>query len=208
MNWLIRAWHENRNVVLADEMGLGKTIMTLSLFDHLNKFCKLRGPYLILAPLTTLEHWKRIADEWTSLNSILYYDPSSSEGRAEIRHWDWYYTDVTYKGTVTQKSELFKFNLIITSFEVFMQDLNPILQEIPFIYIVVDEAHRLKNKQAKTLKLLKDHPCKRILLLTGTPVQNNTKELWTLLNYIEPEKFDSLETFLEQYGNLESFEQI
>jgi chromodomain-helicase-DNA-binding protein 7 len=51
-----------------------------------------------------------------------------------------------------------------------MSDLNPILQEIPFIYIVVDEAHRLKNKQAKTLKLLKDHPCKRILLLTGTPV--------------------------------------
>lgn len=85
MNWLIRAWHEHRNVVLADEMGLGKTIMTLALFDHLNKYCKLRGPYLILAPLTTLEHWKRIADEWTSLNSVLYYDQSSSEGRAEIR---------------------------------------------------------------------------------------------------------------------------
>jgi chromodomain-helicase-DNA-binding protein 7 len=51
-----------------------------------------------------------------------------------------------------------------------MQDLNNILKEIPFLYIVVDEAHRLKNKQAKTLKLLKEHPCKRILLLTGTPV--------------------------------------
>ena len=95
---------------------------------------------------------------------------------------------------------------MITSFEVFMSDLNPILQEIPFIYIVVDEAHRLKNKQAKTLTLLKDHPCKRILLLTGTPVQNNTKELWTLLNYIEPEKFNNMDSFLEQYGNLESYE--
>ena len=81
LNWLIRAWHEHRNVVLADEMGLGKTIMTLSLFDHLNKVYKLRGPFLILAPLTTLEHWKRIADEWTNLNSVLYYDPASSEGR-------------------------------------------------------------------------------------------------------------------------------
>lgn len=89
-----------------------------------------------------------------------------------------------------------------------MSDLNPIIQEIPFIYIVVDEAHRLKNKQAKTLKLLKDHPCKRILLLTGTPVQNNTKELWTLLNYIEPEKFNNMDQFLEQYGNLESYDQI
>ena len=189
-------------------MGLGKTIMTLALFDHLCKVQKLRGPFLILAPLTTLEHWKRIADEWTSLNSILYYDPSSAEGRAEIRHWEWYYTDVTYKGAVTQKSELYKFNIMITSFEVFMSDLNPIIQEIPFIQIVVDEAHRLKNKQAKTLKLLKDHPCKRILLLTGTPVQNNTKELWILLNYIEPEKFSNQELFLEKYGNLETFEQI
>lgn len=208
LNWLIRAWHEHRNVVLADEMGLGKTIMTLSLFDHLNKVYKLRGPFLILAPLTTLEHWKRIADEWTSLNSVLYYDPNSSEGRQEIRLCEWFYTDITYKGTTTQKSELYKFNLMITSFEVFMQDLNTVIQEIPFLYIVVDEAHRLKNKQAKTLKLLKDHPCKRILLLTGTPVQNNTKELWTLLNYIEPEKFSNMDLFMQEYGNLETFEQI
>lgn len=66
-------------------MGLGKTIMTLALFDHITKMYKLRGPFLILAPLTTLEHWKRIADEWTGLNSVLYYDPSSAEGRNEIR---------------------------------------------------------------------------------------------------------------------------
>ena len=146
LNWLIRAWHEHRNVVLADEMGLGKTIMSLSLFEHLNTAYKLRGPYLILAPLTTLEHWKRIADEWTHLNTVLYYDNGSAEGRQKIREWEWFYTDITYKGTITQKLELYKFNIMITSFEVFMSDLNPILQEIPFIYIVVDEAHRLKNK--------------------------------------------------------------
>ena len=101
LNWLIRAWYEHRNVVLADEMGLGKTIMTLALFDHLAKYCKLRGPFLILAPLTTLEHWKRIADDWTELNSVLYYDPGSAEGRQEIRQWEWFFTDVTYKGTIT-----------------------------------------------------------------------------------------------------------
>lgn len=82
-------------------MGLGKTIMTLSLFEHLNRVYKLKGPYLILAPLTTLEHWKRIADEWTTLNSVLYYDPNSAEGRSEIRYWEWYYTDITYKGQIT-----------------------------------------------------------------------------------------------------------
>ncbi len=62
---------------------------------------KLRGPFLILAPLTTLEHWKRIADEWTTMNSVLYYDQNSAEGRQDIRLWEWFYTDVTYKGTIT-----------------------------------------------------------------------------------------------------------
>ena len=57
---------------------------------------------------------------------------------------------------------------------------------IPFQYVVVDEAHRLKNKNAKILSLLKELPCMRILLLTGTPIQNNTQELWSLLNYIHP----------------------
>jgi len=62
--------------------------------------------------------------------------------------------------------------------------------------VVIDEAHRLKNATTKTLSLLKEHPCKRILLLTGTPVQNNTKELFTLLNYIESEKFSSYDKFM------------
>ena len=69
---------------------------------------------------------------------------------------------------------------------------------------MVDEAHRLKNKGAKTLVLLKEHPCRRILLLTGTPVQNNTKELFTLLNYIESENFNSFERFMDEYGDLKT----
>lgn len=57
LNWLVKSWHEDRNVVLADEMGLGKTIMTLSFFHHLYTKLNLKGPFLIIAPLTTLEHW-------------------------------------------------------------------------------------------------------------------------------------------------------
>ena len=97
---------------------------------------------------------------------------------------------------------------MITSYEVFNQDMSEVLKEIPFLYTVVDEAHRLKNKSTKTLTLLKEHPCRRILLLTGTPIQNNTKELFTLLNYIEPETFGSFDKFMESYGKLESAEQV
>ena len=74
--------------------------------------------------------------------------------------------------------------------------------------MIVDEAHRLKNKAAKTLTLLKEHPCRRILLLTGTPVQNNTKELFVLLNYLEPEQFYNFDKFMEQYGMLKSANQV
>jgi chromodomain-helicase-DNA-binding protein 7 len=55
-------------------MGLGKTIMTIALLDHLIKFCKIRGPFLVMAPLSTLDHWKRVAEDWTLMNVIVYHD--------------------------------------------------------------------------------------------------------------------------------------
>jgi len=55
---------------------------------------------------------------------------------------------------------------------------------------------------------LKELPCTRILLITGTPIQNNIEELWSLLNFIEPKIFDNFETFNQLYGNLENVEQV
>ena len=205
---MLRAFQDNRNIVLADEMGLGKTIQAISLLDHLIKICKIRGPFLVIAPLSTLDHWKKVAEEWTYMNVVVYHDRVGAEGRAQMRQHDWFYTDVTNKGTITQKSKLIKFNLMITSYEVFNADLTDCLKDVPFQYVIVDEAHRLKNKQAKTLVLIKEHPCRRILLLTGTPVQNNTKELFTLLNYLEPDNFGSFDRFMGEYGDLKTAEQV
>lgn len=73
-----------------------------------------------------------------------------------------------------QPSHLNKFQILITSYEVFMLDFQTVIIDIPFQFIIVDEAHRLKNKNAKILGTLKQLPCKRVLLLTGTPIQNNT----------------------------------
>lgn len=100
-------------------MGLGKTIQAVALLDHLAKICKIRGPFLVIAPLSTLDHWKKISEEWTYLNTVIYHDQRGAEGRREVMNHDWYYTDVTNKGTITQKSRLIKFNIMITSYEVF-----------------------------------------------------------------------------------------
>ena len=208
LNWLIQAWYNRRNVILADEMGLGKTIQSIAFLNHLNNFEGCRGPFLIIAPLSTLEHWKRTAEDWTNLNAVLYYDTGSIEGRAACRGYEWFYIDVSTKGALLQTAELYKFQILITSYEVFLQDLNNVFLSIPFQFIVVDEAHRLKNTNAKILGSLKRLPCKRILLLTGTPIQNNTEELWSLLNYIEPDKFNSLQHFLYEFGDLSKADQV
>jgi SNF2 family DNA or RNA helicase len=88
----------------------------------------------------------------------LYYDAEGFEGRNAIRNYEWYYTDITKEGYPTQKYKILKFNVILTSFEVFCSDLYSVFLEIPYRAIFIDEAHRLKNKASKTLTMLKEHP--------------------------------------------------
>lgn len=208
LNWLIDAWYANRNLILADEMGLGKTIQSLAFLNHLVSHQGMKGPFLVVAPLSTLQHWKRTVEDWSTLNCVLYYDLKGIDGRKACRAYEWFYTDISIKGSVLQTAEICKFHILITSYEVFLQDVNNVLINLPFQHIVIDEAHRLKNQNAKILNALKKLPCKRISLLTGTPIQNNTTELWSLLNFIEPSHFNSLTTFLTQFGDLSKLDQV
>jgi SNF2 family DNA or RNA helicase len=109
--------------------------------------------------------------------------------------------------TFVIESNLYKFNAVITTYEMIMTDLSH-FQKISWRYVVVDEAHRLKNRSCKLGEGLKTLKIERLLLLSGTPIQNNTDELWTLLNYVDPKKFDSLEDFKEDFGDLKDSEQV
>eukprot|EP00743_Colponemidia_sp_Colp-15_P009048 GILK01009873.1.p1 GENE.GILK01009873.1~~GILK01009873.1.p1 ORF type:complete len:1268 (+),score=334.16 GILK01009873.1:244-3804(+) len=207
LNWMIGAWCEGRNCLLADEMGLGKTIQAMALLQHLYAKEKIRGPFLVVAPLSTLPHWQRTAEEWTDFNTLLYHDPQNGrEIRDLIQEYEFFYQGVNNKGDI-YTTPYHKFTLLITSYEVWMADESDLLS-IPFQYMVVDEAHRLKNKQAKILQSLRKISCARKLILSGTPIQNNTEELWSLLNYIEPERFASLTDFNREFGDLASAEQV
>ena len=209
LNWLLRNWHTRRNCILADEMGLGKTIQALAFIRTLWYVYHLRGPYLVLAPLSVLQHWKKTSEEWTAdLNVVVMHDVRGQEGRDFIKKYETYLTDIMKRGGISHKSRLVKFNVMVTSFEVFKQEFESYFQQIPFQFVIIDEAHRLKNKQAKIMSLLKDLPCRRYALLTGTPLQNNTEELWTLLNFIEAEKFKSLAEFKRQFGSLATESQV
>ena len=102
-------------------MGLGKTIQAVAFVNHLVNVYKLLGPYLVIAPLSTLSIWKNSIEEWTSLNSVIYHD-NGSEGRELLRQWEWYFTDIMTRGGTSNKHKLIKFQILVTSYETFMID--------------------------------------------------------------------------------------
>ena len=198
LNWLIRAWHEERNCILADEMGLGKTLQTVTLLEHLRRFEHNPGPYLIIVPLSTLSHWKREVETWTDMNVVVYHDVMRGrESREFIRQHEFYYA-----GT-----KRVKFHVLCTTYEVLIGDIE-LLSHIGWQQVTIDEGHRLKNKSSKILEALTALRVKRRLLLTGTPIQNNTNELFTLLHFLEPDVFSSAAAFSASFGHLEESEQV
>jgi len=99
-----------------------------------------------------------------------------------------------------------KYPVVITSFEVAMNDVKK-LANLRWKYIVVDEGHRLKNKDCRLLRELKTLMADNRLLLSGTPLQNNLSELWSLLNFILPDIFQDLNTFKDWFAFDEDLHQ-
>ncbi|KDO33099.1 hypothetical protein SPRG_01911 [Saprolegnia parasitica CBS 223.65] len=204
LNWMVFCWYNRRNCILADEMGLGKTIQATVMLEHLRQHEHIRGPFLVVAPLATLGNWKREIESWTSMNCVVYHDSEGgSETRAFIRQHEFYYR----QNDAYRRRGIYKFNVMVTSYQTLMADAE-FLQDIHWRYIVIDEAHKLKNRDAKLLASLRQFTWDSCLLMTGTPLQNGVFELWCLLNFIEPEKFPSQKLFYELYGELNTAEQV
>lgn len=200
LNWLTFCWYNGRNCILADEMGLGKTIQSLALINEMVKY-GIHGPYLVIAPLSTIGNWQREFETWTDLNVITYHGSSAS--RNMITEYEMF-----YKNEKGQRIEgFFKFQVMITTFEVVLSDCLE-LQPIHWRCCVIDEAHRLKNRNCKLLEGLKLLNMEHRVLLTGTPLQNNVEELFSLLNFLEPQQFNSIEAFLSDFGELKTAEPV
>ncbi len=216
MNWLNFCWHQRRGAILADEMGLGKTVQSITHLNYLYRYHDITGPFLILCPLSTLTHWLREIEGWTEMNVVVYQ--GSAPNRQIIRQYEWFYsnpevTSRNAKGASTSSrrknsNAMYKFNVLLTTYEMVLQPDWTELSKIPWKALVVDEAHRLKNKYSKLLERLKLFKFEHRVILTGTPIQNNTEELWTLLNFIEPNMFHSLDAFMQNFGNLQDAEQV
>ncbi|EPS25201.1 hypothetical protein PDE_00133 [Penicillium oxalicum 114-2] len=182
LEWMKTLWMNGLCGILADEMGLGKTVQAISMIAFL-KENNVSGPYLIAAPLSTLSNWIDEFKRWTpSIETVLYH--GSKEERAALRS----------KHMKTRDQGKMDFPVVCTSYDICIND-SKFLGQYQWRYIVVDEGHRLKNMNCKLIKELMTYNSANRLLITGTPLQNNISELWSLLHFLLPEVFNDLKSF-------------
>ncbi|KAM8891320.1 chromodomain-helicase-DNA-binding protein 2 isoform 1-T2 [Spinachia spinachia] len=188
LNWLAHSWCRCNSVILADEMGLGKTIQTISFLSYLFHQHQLYGPFLVVVPLSTLSSWQREFETWApQMNVVVYLGDVMS--RKSIRDYEW----------VNHQTKRIRFNALLTTYEILLKDKG-VLGNINWAFLGVDEAHRLKNDDSLLYKTLMEFRSNHRLLITGTPLQNSLKELWSLLHFLMPDKFDSWEDFDDVHG--------
>lgn len=185
VEWLVSLFENGLNGILADEMGLGKTIQTISFLAYLIEQ-QIQGPYLVVAPLSTLQNWVNEINRFAPSIPVLKYHGRREE-RADVQR------SKIFRDLVKRNPKSLNKTIVVTSYEVILKD-STILQKIQWKYMVIDEGHRLKNMNCKLIKELKKYDTNR-LLLTGTPLQNNLAELWSLLNFLLPDVFSDLESF-------------
>ncbi|KAJ8116019.1 hypothetical protein OPT61_g2474 [Boeremia exigua] len=198
LEWMLSLYQNGINGILADEMGLGKTIQTISMLAHLwenNSF----GPFLIAAPLSTTSNWVAEFEKWTPSIPVLLYHGDKKE-RERLRK-----SRLKNPGTKD-------FPVVVTSYEICMND-RKFLTHFGWQFIIIDEGHRIKNLDCRLIRELQQFQSANRLLITGTPLQNNLVELWSLLHFLLPTVFDKLSTFESWFDfsglkDKSSFEQL
>ncbi|XP_057845926.2 CHD3-type chromatin-remodeling factor PICKLE [Cryptomeria japonica] len=217
LNFLRFAWLKETHVILADEMGLGKTVQSISFLASLIEE-DVTYPHLVVAPLSTLRNWEREFATWApQMNVVMYV--GSAPARSMIRQYEFYHSkkgklSKKHKGrkksasTSNQsKQERIKFDVLLTSYEMINFD-TAVLKPIKWECMIVDEGHRLKNKDSKLFQTLTQYSAKHRVLLTGTPLQNNLDELFMLMHFLDAGKFGSLEEFQHEFKDISQEEQV
>ncbi|KIY49869.1 hypothetical protein FISHEDRAFT_40411, partial [Fistulina hepatica ATCC 64428] len=185
LEWLASLHARNLNGILADEMGLGKTIETIALLAHLACDRGIWGPHLIVVPTSVLLNWEMEFKKFLPGFKVLAYHGNVTRRKELRRGWN----------------DKFAFNVCVTSYALASRDAG-ILKRRAWYYMVLDEAHMIKNFKSQRWNTLLMIRSFRRLLLTGTPLQNNLTELWALLQFIKSgTDFASLKEFGDWFSH-------
>ncbi|KAL7629608.1 swr1 complex component [Parahypoxylon ruwenzoriense] len=169
LDWLAGLYRNQTNGILADEMGLGKTIQTIALLAHLACYHEVWGPHLVIVPTSVMLNWEMEFKKWCPGFKVLSYYGSIDERKRKRQGWK---TDDMW-------------NVCITSYQIVLQD-QQVFKRRQWHYMILDEAHNIKNFKSKRWQTLLTFNTRARLLLTGTPLQNNLTELWSLLFFLMP----------------------
>ena len=201
MNWLLFCWYTQTNSILADEMGLGKTVQVITTLMSISKNHDIRGPFLIVAPLSTLNHWKNEFEKWSDFNVVVFH--GSAKSRELIEE-----TEMNVKDEMGRVlPSRFGCDVVITTYETICKAIN-LMYNVDWRYLVADEGHKLKNYKGKRYQVMQKLIFEHCTLLTGTPIQNDISELWSLLHFLQPDKFNDFEGFMAKYGNMTDSSQV
>ncbi|KAE8413200.1 SNF2 family N-terminal domain-containing protein [Aspergillus pseudocaelatus] len=172
--------------ILADEMGLGKTIQTLALFQYIKNHDNIvrldePGPFLIVCPFSVIDTWLSEISKWTpELTSIRFHGlPSKKEAVRKI---------LTPTRAKNCRSSTYAVDIVITSYETLTSDIRW-FRKLVWNYVVLDEGHRIKNDHSQRAQAIQRVKAEYKLVLTGTPVQNNLRELWSIFHWLFPDIF-------------------
>ncbi|KAI7974002.1 hypothetical protein EIK77_001644 [Talaromyces pinophilus] len=188
LDWLAGLYTNHINGILADEMGLGKTIQTIALLAHLAVEHEVWGPHLVVVPTSVILNWEMEFKKWCPGFKIMTYYGNQEERKAKRRGW----TDDS------------SWDVLITSYQLVLQD-QQVLKRRAWHYMVLDEAHNIKNFRSQRWQALLTFRTRARLLLTGTPLQNNLTELWSLLFFLMPSDEDG--AGVDGFADLRNFSE-
>ena len=191
LNWLATLYEQGINGILADEMGLGKTLQSICILaskhhERAQRYKQTKSPdsvhlpSLIICPPTLTGHWYYEILKYTENLKPMMYTGNSRERTRLI-------------------SKFKTHDIVITSYEVVRNDINH-LQDMNWHYCILDEGHIIKNAKTKLTKAVKSIRANHRLILSGTPIQNNVLELWSLFDFLMPGFLGTESTFNERFS--------
>mgnify|MGYP003111520085 CR=1 FL=1 len=175
VRWLKRIAAEGLGCFLADEMGLGKTVQVIAILSEETEAD--RTPSLVICPATLLENWRRELNRFTPALRVLIH---RGQGRTGF------------------PSNLRPYDVVLTTYDTASRDL-PLLKMIPWNAVVLDEAQAIKTPDAQRSIAVKEIPRRIAIAMTGTPVENRLRDLWSIMDFAAPGFLGTLADFESAY---------
>ncbi|CEP62259.1 DNA-dependent ATPase RAD26 LALA0_S05e01442g [Lachancea lanzarotensis] len=225
VQWLYELYQQQCGGIIGDEMGLGKTIQVIAFLASLHHSKMLKGPIIVICPATVLRQWcKELHTWWPPFRAVILHSIGSGMTQkenltdAELEElfmnsnpdeisFDAYNEGKKIKSTLESgmvrdaliEKVVTKGHILITTYVGLRVHADKLLK-VKWDYAILDEGHKIRNPDADISLTCKQLKTKNRIILSGTPIQNNLTELWSLFDFIYPGRLGTLPVFQQQFA--------